>query len=131
MATPNFYSLTGTGISITYNTTTGTLEFTGTAGPQTFTAPELTSVSTSIGTLVTFPTHTTIDTGATLLSFLLPFINLPTPVSPVTFSTIGIITQVKGPDSFPRTGAGDFYSTVALSGTASDFFLHIKLSQKP
>ncbi len=128
MPTPNIYTLTGPGLTITYHPAQGSLVYNGPGSlgqpeTKTFTAPQLTSLSTEIGTLVTFPTRTSIDTGATLLSVLLPFIELAQPNHPQAFNTIGIDTVVKGPNSFPHNGPADFYSTIALSGVANHLLI--------
>jgi hypothetical protein len=75
-------------------------------------------LETGIGTLVTVTTHMTIDTGGTEFSVLLPVIELANATQTQTFSTDGIITHFKGPDSFPATGVRETYNFIPMKGTA-------------
>ena len=82
-------------------------------------APEITTEAVAIGTLVSVPIFRTIDTGATLFSIVIPVIELADASKTQPFTTFGVYTRTKGPDSFPRTGVREFYSTVVLTGVAS------------
>lgn len=74
-----------------------------------------------VGTLVTVTTRMTIDTGGTEFSVLLPLIELADIGKSQAFSTDGIITSFKGPDSFPSTGVRETYEFIPMNGTAREF----------
>lgn len=74
-----------------------------------------------IGTLVTVTTRMTIDTGGTEFSVLLPLIELADITKSQAFSTDGVITTFKGPDSFPQTGVRETYDFIPMNGTARVF----------
>ncbi len=75
-------------------------------------------LETGIGTLVTVTTHMTIDTGGTEFSVLLPVIELADATKTQNFSTDGIATYFKGPDSFPLTGVRETYEFIPMTGVA-------------
>jgi hypothetical protein len=75
-------------------------------------------LETGIGTLVTVTTHTSIDTGGTDFSVLLPVIELPAIGTSQAFTTDGINTRFKGPDSFPATGVRETYDFIPMNGVA-------------
>lgn len=122
MLQPNDYTLSGGGITFTYlmsnflgqpvatfNDGTGTKDFYGSA---------VRVLNIGIGTLVSVTTFMTIDTGATEFSVLLPFIELADASKTQAFSTDGVITAFKGPDSFPLTGVRETYNFIPMTGTA-------------
>ena len=123
---PNEYTLKGENITFTfvkhnflgqpfaqYSDGTQTRDYFGSA---------VRVLETGIGTLVTVTTFMTIDTGGTEFSVLLPVIELTGPNSAQSFSTDGIITHYKGPDSFPLTGVRERYEFIPMQGTAREIF---------
>lgn len=123
---PNKYSLKGGHITfvffpaiidgrpaVTYSDHNGTKNFFG-AGVRVEKA--------GIGTLVTVTLEMTIDTGGTDFSVLLPGIELADAKSKQTFSTDGITTVFKGPDSIPRT-VFETYEFVHMTGTAESVII--------
>lgn len=75
-----------------------------------------------IGTLVTVTLEMTIDTGGTDFSVLIPNIELADAKSKQAFSTDGVTTVFKGPDSFPRTVL-ETYEFVHMAGTAESVLI--------
>jgi hypothetical protein len=124
MVQPNQYTLKGGNITVTYSTTNflGRPFLSYNDGTQTrdFFGSAIRVVDTGIGTLVTVTTFMTIDTGGAEFSVLLPFIELADSTKSQDFSTDGIITTFKGPDSFPRTGVRENYDFIPMTGTARD-----------
>src|SRR5437667_1385852 len=119
---PNEYTLKGGNITVnyltsnflgqpflSYNDGTQTKEFFGSA---------IRVAEIGIGTLVTVTTFMTIDTGGTEFSVLLPVIELADATKTQQFSTDGIVTHFKGPDSFPSTGVRETYEFLPITGTA-------------
>jgi hypothetical protein len=119
---PNEYTLTGGGITFTYSTTSFLgqpfANFKNGAENKSFSGSAIRVVDVGIGTLVSVTTFTTIDTGATEFSVLLPFIELADATKTQAFSTDGVVTHFKGPDSFPLTGARETYNFIPMTGTA-------------
>jgi hypothetical protein len=130
MVQPNEYTLQGGNITVryitsnflgqpflSYNDGTPTKEFFGSA---------IRALDVGIGTLVSVTTFMTIDTGATEFSVLIPFIELADAAKSQAFTTDGIITAFKGPDSFPLTGVRESYDFIPMKGTAGFyvFLLH-------
>ena len=120
--TPNEYTLSGGGLTVTYITSNFLgqpfLSYTDGTGTKDFFGAAIRTVNVGIGTLVTVTTRMTIDTGGTEFSVLLPVIELPGIGKTQAFSTDGIITNFKGPDSFPLTGVRETYEFIPMSGTA-------------
>ncbi len=119
---PNEYTLKGGNITFTfvtsnflgqrfvsYNDGTHTKDFFGSA---------VRVLDAGIGTLVTVTTFMTIDTGGAEFSVLLPVIELADATKKQAFTTDGIVTRFKGPDSFPRTGVREDYDFIPMTGTA-------------
>jgi len=119
---PNEYTLTGGNLKFTYvkNNFLGQPFASYTENGQTrdFFGTAVRVLETGIGTLVTVTTHMTIDTGGTEFSVLLPVIELADITKTQNFSTDGIVTHFKGPDSFPRTGVRETYDFIPMTGTA-------------
>lgn len=82
-----------------------------------------------IGTLVTVTLEMTIDTGGTDFSVLIPGIELADAKSKQAFSTDGVTTVFKGPDSIPRSPA-QTYEFVAMTGTAESVIIPQTASAK-
>jgi hypothetical protein len=125
MVQPNEYTLTGGGITVTYLTANFLgqpfLSYNDGNRVQEFSGSAIRVVDVGIGTLVSVTTFMTIDTGATEFSVLIPFIELADATKTQQFSTDGIVTHFKGPDSFPRTGARESYDFIPMTGTAGVF----------
>jgi hypothetical protein len=132
MEQPNEYTLKGDNITVnyltanflgqpflSYNDGTQTKEFFGSA---------IRVVDIGIGTLVSVTTFMTIDTGATEFSVLIPYIELADATKTQQFSTDGIVTAFKGPDSFPLTGVRESYHFIPMTGTAG---VHRFVLRKP
>ena len=93
---PNQYQLTSDGLQITYTSSNdnGQLElgYQGSHGNLTFTANDIRSEETMLGTLLTVFLVRTVDTGSVTLTLLLPGVNLAgTTEQPI--QTIAIETQ--------------------------------------
>jgi hypothetical protein len=133
MAQPNEYRLKGGEIHVTYLTDGfhGVPSFAYDDGQlnKVFTGPEIRTLQTEIGTLVSVTTRTTIDTGSTEFSVLLPAIDLADRTQTQHFKTAGIITTHKGPDSFPRTGLLETYEVIHMHGTASIVAVPLDVAQ--
>jgi hypothetical protein len=118
---PNLYELSGSGIHVTYSTTSisgqplftyhDAVQFKSVSGDQIKTA------QTDIGTLVTIVLHLTIDSGSTTFSLLLPHVNLP--VSNSANITAEGITTLQRFSIPPPVGQTQLYTVRALQGTAS------------
>ncbi len=122
---PNDYHVSGEGVRVVYSTIGPSLDYTGPAESHSFSGAQITTQAIAIGTLVTVVITRTVDTGATLFSLLIPLIELADVTQTQAFSTIGIWTRTKGPDSFPSTGVRESYSTNILTGTASCTHPHV------
>jgi hypothetical protein len=126
---PNEYTLSGGGITFTYASTSFLghpfATFKDATQNLTFSGSAIRVVNVGIGTLVSVTTFMTIDTGATEFSVLLPYIELADATKTQAFSTDGIVTAFKGPDSFPLTGVRETYNFIPMTGTARVLrFLH-------
>jgi hypothetical protein len=123
---PNEYTLQGGNLTFTYlkHNFLGQPYVSYTEGGQTknFSGSAVRVLETGIGTLVTVTTHTSIDTGGSEFSVLLPVIELPAIGRSQAFSTDGINTQFKGPDSFPATGVRETYDFIPMKGEARLIF---------
>ena len=119
---PNEYTMKGGNITFTYvrNNFLGQPFVTFSDGGPTkdFFGTGVRVLETGIGTLVTVTTHMSIDTGGTEFSVLLPVIELADASKTQNFSTDGIVTNFKGPDSFPATGVRETYNFIPMNGVA-------------
>jgi hypothetical protein len=120
---PDVFQLRGVGLHIMYATTSfdGTPRFDYQDAAQTlhFVGDEIRTVATEIGTLVTVTICTTIDSGSTTFTLLVPTVNLgPSKESPI--DTIGI-TTIHRFSIVPAFNKGqlELYKVTPLSGTAS------------
>jgi hypothetical protein len=129
---PNEYTLQGGNLTFTYvkNNFLGQPFASYTEGGVTkdFFGSAVRVLETGIGTLVTVTTHMTIDTGGSEFSVLLPVIELANTTNTQTFSTDGIITHFKGPDSFPASGVRETYNFIPMTGTARFVLAVFKLA---
>jgi len=119
---PNEYTLQGGGLTFTYMKhnflNQPYVSYTENGQTKSFSGSAVRVLETGIGTLVTVTTHTSIDVGGTDFSVLLPVIELPAIGKSQAFSTDGISTQFKGPDSFPATGVRETYDFIPMEGVA-------------
>ena len=83
-----------------------------------FSGDQVQAEATGIGTLVSVRIRTTVDSGSTSFSLLVPTVNLPAN-QPATIHTIGI-TTVHRFSTIPALNAGqtELYSVTLLTGTA-------------
>jgi Domain of unknown function (DUF1843) len=86
---------------------------------RTFTAAQITTNQTGLGTLVEVPLKTTIDTGGIHFGFFLPAAPV-TPGGSVSVTTIGVTETFSGPDSVPHRPTT--WQCVALQGTERSGF---------
>ncbi len=121
--TPNHYTVSGQGTSVSYSTTSldGTPRLSFKKGKQTmeFSGDQIERVKTQIGEVVTVTIATTVDKGFTTFSVLIPAINLPADAAKQAFTTVGITTVHRTSIGGPVEGAEESYKTVTLKGTAS------------
>jgi hypothetical protein len=82
---------------------------------KTYTAAQITTQDTSLGSLVSIPLLLTIDTGGDTFGFFLPQLDVPEGETQ-RFTTVGVTEQFSGPDSFPRRPPS--WSCIELHGTA-------------
>ncbi|HLJ89644.1 MAG TPA: hypothetical protein VKZ53_22735 [Candidatus Angelobacter sp.] len=94
--------------AVTYTDPSGTKQFAGSA---------VRVENVAIGTLVTVSLELTIDTGGVEFSVLLPNIQLANASSHQAFTTDGIRTAFKGPNSIPHT-VSETYEFIHMTGTA-------------
>jgi len=122
MVQPNEYMLKGGNITVNFVTSNflglPVLSYNDGQQSQQFYGSAIRALNIGIGTLVSVTTFMTIDTGAAEFSVLLPVIELADVGKTQQFSTDGIVTRFKGPDSFPLTGVRETYDFIPMTGTA-------------
>jgi hypothetical protein len=84
-----------------------------------FSGSQIRSRSTEIGSLVTVTTQTSVDTGSTSFSVLIPATTLASASDQKALATEAIVTTHSGPNSVPSTGVHETYQFIALKGEAS------------
>lgn len=118
---PNKYILKGGHITFAFSSGIiggrPVVTYTDPKGTKNFFGAGVRVEKTGIGTLVTVTLDMTIDTGGTDFSVLLPDIELADTKSKQAFTTDGVTTVFKGPDSIPRSPA-ETYEFVHMTGTA-------------
>jgi hypothetical protein len=131
---PNFYSLSGGGLHVTYSTSgiSGQphLHYASPFLTRNFTGNEIHSAPSPLGTLVTVTIQMTVDSGSTSFTLLVPRVNLNGPADSVHIVTEGITTHHRfSVFQGAMHGQLDTYSVTALSGNAS----HVEfiVAQKP
>ena len=82
---------------------------------KTFTSAQITTDDTALGTLVSVPLLSSIDTGGERFGFFLPDLEVPSGKTE-KFNTIGVYDKFGGPDSIPRVPPS--WSCIELHGTA-------------
>ena len=80
-----------------------------------FTAAEITTDQTGLGSLVSVSLVTSIDTGGERFGFFLPELDVPSGQTE-TFMTVGVYEKFGGPDSIPRRPPS--WRCIELHGTA-------------
>jgi hypothetical protein len=119
---PNEYVLKGGNITVSYVTNgfqnQPTLAYNDGQQTKSFRGSDIRLLQTEIGSLVSVTTFRAIDTGSTSFSALLPVIELVDRTQTQNFKTAGILTNHKGPDSFPSTGVRETYELIHMHGTA-------------
>jgi hypothetical protein len=123
---PNFYSVSGDDITVTYSTST----FLG--GPhfhykdksidKTFSGSQIhVTDDPLLGTIVSVVINLTIDQGSTTFSLLVPRVNLGTSFA-VDISTLGITTEHKFTIAGPVAPQSDIYTSHVMTGKARFVF---------
>ncbi len=120
---PNTYTVQGGGFKINYATSgfDGKPHFSFMAHGQSLnlSGDEIRTTSTDLGTLVSVTTKTTVDSGYTTFTLIVPHVNWGTSF-PARISSQGIITRHKtGMQPGLRLGQTASNSAVCLQGTAS------------
>jgi hypothetical protein len=87
----------------------------GNSTPQSFTASEITTNQTGLGTLVSVALMTSVDTGGERFGFFLPQPDLPAGQSE-EFRAVGVYEKLGGPDSVPDSDPS--WRCIELHGTA-------------
>jgi len=87
----------------------------GSSAPKSFTASEITTDQTGLGTLVSVALVLSVDTGGERFGFFLPELDVPSGQTE-GFTTVGVYEWFGGPDSIPRRPPS--WSCVELHGTA-------------
>lgn len=73
----------------------------GSSAAINFTATEITTDETALGSLVSVPLLRTVDMGGERFSFFLPELDVPSGQSE-QFTTVGVYQRFSGPDSVPE-----------------------------
>ena len=94
----------------------------GSAAPKSFTAAEITTDQTGLGTLVSVALVTSIDTGGERFGFFLPQLDAPRGQSK-EFRTAGVYEKFSGPDSIPHHGPS--WRCIELHGTAQTVIVEL------
>ena len=87
----------------------------GSSAQESFTAAEITTDQTGLGTLVSVALVMSIDTGGERFGFFLPELDVPLGES-VEFRTVGVYERFSGPDSIPHRDPS--WRCIELHGTA-------------
>jgi hypothetical protein len=117
----NKYALNGNGIEIDYtigaNPGFPALTFKEGGTTKSFTPAQITTDQTGLGTIVSVPLRTSIDTGGTRFGFFLPPARVTVGQS-VPVTTIGVLQTFTGPDSLPHRPST--WQSVHLHGSAEE-----------
>jgi hypothetical protein len=82
---------------------------------KSFTSAQIKTDATSLGSLVSVPLLSSIDTGGEWFGFFLPQLDVPSGQTE-RFDTAGVYQKFSGPDSIPRTPPS--WSCIEMHGTA-------------
>lgn len=94
----------------------------GPAAPKSFTAAEITTDQTGLGTLVSVALVTSVDTGGERFGFFLPQLEVPRGQSE-EFRTVGVYETFGGPDSIPHRDPS--WRCIELRGTAQTVIVEL------
>ena len=94
----------------------------GGQAPQSFTAAEITTDQTGLGTLVSVALVSSIDTGGERFGFFLPQLDVPRGQSE-EFNTVGVYETFSGPDSIPHRAPS--WRCIELQGTAQTVIVEL------
>jgi hypothetical protein len=118
---PNLFEVSGSGIHVTYSTTSLTgkplFNYHDAFQVKNFSGDEIQTAETLLGKLVTVFLIRTIDSGSTTFTLLVPSVNLPASNS-ANIITEGITTLHKFRIP-PLQGQTELYTVYRLHGTAS------------
>jgi hypothetical protein len=92
---------------------------------KTFTAKEITTDATALGSLVSVPLVATIDTGGERFGFFLPQVEVPSGQT-AELSTMGVYEKFSGPDSVPQVPPS--WTSIELHGTAQTVIVPLEKS---
>jgi hypothetical protein len=87
----------------------------GSSAPKSYTAAEITTDQTGLGTLVSIALVRSIDTGGERFGFFLPQLDVP-PGQSEEFRTVAVYEAFSGPDSIPHRDPS--WRCIELHGTA-------------
>ena len=87
------------------------------SGQRSFTATQVRTEQTALGSLVSVPLRTSVDTGGERFGFYLPQIDVARGDA-AHFRTAGVYEDFSGPDSVPQRPAS--WRSIELHGTAHD-----------
>lgn len=93
---------------------------------KSYTAAEITTDQTGLGTLVSVALESSVDTGGERFGFFLPQLDLQLGQSE-EFCTVGVYERFSGPDSFPHREPS--WRCIELAGTAQSVI--VELSSSP
>lgn len=94
----------------------------GASAPMSFTASEVTTDQTGLGTLVSVALAASIDTGGERFGFFLPQLDVPRGQS-AEFRTAGVYERFSGPDSIPHREPS--WRCIELDGTAQTVIVEL------
>jgi hypothetical protein len=116
----NYYKLSGHGIALEYtiagDSSLPALTLTDNGVTRTYTAAEITTDQTDLGTMVSIPLMGSTDHGGARFGFFLPSVKVSAGQR-VAVTTSGVIQTYSGPNSVPHRPST--WSCVHLHGTAS------------
>lgn len=123
---PNFYQVSGDGITVTYSTSSflGGPHFQYQQGTinRTFSGSEIQVTDVPLlGTVVSVLISLTVDSGSTSFSLLIPRVNLGTSMA-VDITTLGISTEHKFSIVGPIAPQSDLYTPHVMTGKARMVF---------
>jgi hypothetical protein len=94
----------------------------GSSASKSFTAAQITTDQTGLGTLVSVALVTSIDTGGERFGFFLPQLDVPRGQSE-EFRTVGVYETFSGPDSIPHRAPS--WRCIELHGTAESVIVEL------
>ena len=120
--TPNQYTLHNSRVKIAYSTSgfQGQPQLSYNDGQQTLTfqGPQIRTVNTEIGSLVSVTTEIVVDRDSVSYTILIPVVALPDNHATAHVHTYAVITKHLTPLGPPQTGQRESYSVEKLEGVA-------------